>query len=119
MKKFLQIIESYEKRLVTEMDTPPPNAAPPPDGPSSPPAPAPETPDGEPEAPVDDQPDVPAAIATMGSLLAKALTLPLSKEDRLRVARLPQVTEKNANEVIDQLVNIMKSYSADIDMPGI
>ena len=36
--KFLQIIENYEKGLINEMDTPPPNMAPPPDGPSSPPA---------------------------------------------------------------------------------
>ena len=103
--KFLQIIEKFEKELVNEMDTPPPNMAPPPDGPSSPPAPAPE-----------DAVDEPAGIATMGTLLKKALTLKLSDEDRYKVSQLPQIDENNANDVIDQLIAIMKSYSADTDI---
>ena len=105
--KFLQIIENYEKGLINEMDTPPPNMAPPPDGPSSPPAPAPVPPT---------EVDVPAGIATMGTLLKKALTLKLSDEDRYKVSQLPSVNEKNANDVIDQLIAIMKSYSVDTDI---
>ena len=104
--KFLQIIENYEKGLINEMDTPPPNMAPPPDGPSSPPAPA----------PVPPKVDVPAGIATMGTLLKKALTLKLSDEDRYKVSKLPQIDETNANDVIDQLIAIMKSYSVDTDI---
>ena len=103
--KLLQIIEKFEKELVNEMDTPPPNMAPPPDGPSSPPAPAPE-----------DAVDEPAGIATMGTLLKKALTLKLSDEDRYKVSQLPSVNEKNASEVINQLIVIMKSYSVDTDI---
>ena len=105
--KFLQIIENYEKGLINEMDTPPPNMAPPPDGPSSPPAPAPVPPT---------EVDVPAGIATMGTLLKKALTLKLSDEDRYKVSQLPQIDENNANDVIDQLIAIMKSYSVDADI---
>ena len=105
--KFLQIIENYEKGLINEMDTPPPNMAPPPDGPSSPPAPAPVPPT---------EVDVPAGIATMGTLLKKALTLKLSDEDRYKVSQLPQIDENNANDVIDQLIAIMKSYSVDTDI---
>ena len=105
--KFLQIIENYEKGLINEMDTPPPNMAPPPDGPSSPPAPAPVPPT---------EVDVPAGIATMGTLLKKALTLKLSDEDRYKVSKLPQIDENNANDVIDQLIAIMKSYSVDTDI---
>ena len=105
--KFLQIIENYEKGLINEMDTPPPNMAPPPDGPSSPPAPAPVPPT---------EVDVPAGIATMGTLLKKALTLKLSDEDRYKVSQLPQSDENNANDVIDQLIAIMKSYSVDTDI---
>ena len=105
--KFLQIIENYEKGLINEMDTPPPNMAPPPDGPSSPPAPTPVPPT---------EVDVPAGIATMGTLLKKALTLKLSDEDRYKVSQLPQIDENNANDVIDQLIAIMKSYSVDTDI---
>lgn len=112
--KFLQIIENCEKELINEMDNPPPNPAPPPDGPSSPLAPAPVPPTPEPEEPT--KVDVPAGIATMGTLLKKALTLKLSDEDRYKVSKLPQIDETNANDVIDQLIAIMKSYSVDADI---
>jgi hypothetical protein len=104
--KFLQIIEKFEKQLVNEMDDPPPNMAPPPDGPSSPPAPEPEHPGV----------DEPAGIATMGTLLKKALTLKLSDEDRYKVSQLPNIDEQNASEIINQLITIMKTYSVDTDI---
>ena len=63
-----------------------------------------------------DTPDTPASIATMGNLLKKALTMKISDDDRYKIAQLPQVNEKNANEVITQLLAIMKTYSADIDL---
>ena len=52
----------------------------------------------------------------MGTLLKKALTLKLSDEDRYKVSKLPQIDENNANDVIDQLIAIMKSYSVDTDI---
>lgn len=119
MKKFLYIIEQYNAKLVNEQDAPPPMPAPPPEGPSSPPAPAPQVPTGAPEAPVEDQPeqpDVPAGIATMGNMLKKALTMKLSDEDRFKVSQLPEINENNANEIINTLISIMKSYSADVDV---
>jgi hypothetical protein len=110
--KFLQIIEHYEKSLVNEMDNPPPVMAPPPDGPSSPPAPAPVPPTSEEPIQVDE----PAGIATMGNLLKKALTLKLDDDAKYKVSQLPEINEKNASEVINQLIAIMKTYSSDIDI---
>jgi len=112
--KFLQIIEQFEKSLINEMDNPPPVAAPPPDGPSSPPAPNPVPPTPEPQEPV--QVDEPAGIATMGNLLKKALTLKLDDDAKYKVSQLPEINEKNASEVINQLIAIMKTYSSDIDI---
>jgi len=110
--KFLQIIEHYEKSLVNEMDNPPPVMAPPPGGPSSPPAPEPVPPTSEEPIQVDE----PAGIATMGNLLKKALTLKLDDDAKYKVSQLPEINEKNASEVIDQLIAIMKTYSSDIDI---
>jgi len=110
--KFLQIIEQYEKNLISEMDNPPPVMAPPPDGPSSPPAP-------NSVPPTQDEPvqvDEPAGIATMGNLLKKALTLKLDDDAKYKVSQLPEINEKNASEVINQLIAIMKTYSSDIDI---
>jgi hypothetical protein len=100
--KFTDIVDIHLKKLITEQDAPPPEAAVPGDEPQ------------QPEQPV--EPDVPAGIATMGSLLKKALTMKLSDEDRYNISKLPEINEKNANEVINQIIGIMKSYSADIDI---
>jgi len=107
--KFLQIIEQFEKELVNEMDNPPPNPAPEPGGSA-------DMPPAAPSSQTPDQVDEPAGIATMGTLLKKALTLKLSDEDRYKVSQLPQIDEKNASEVINQLIAIMKSYSVDTDI---
>jgi len=107
--KFLQIIEQFEKELVNEMDNPPPNPAPEPGGSA-------DMPPADPASQTPDQVDEPAGIATMGTLLKKALTLKLSDEDRYKVSQLPQIDEKNASEVINQLIAIMKSYSVDTDI---
>jgi len=112
--KFLDIINNYKiKNLILEQDVPPAPAA------EVPVDPAAAAPVEEPAAPV--QPDVPASIATMGQLLKKALTLPLTDEDRAKIAtQIPDVTEENANEIIQQIIVLMSTYTDDIDMkvPG-
>jgi len=114
--KFLDIIKAYENNLLVEQDVPPP-----------PPPPA-ETPEqaqpAQPLAPEVQQPeekepekiDLPPVVVTLGRLLKKALVTKMSDEDARRVASLPEVNEKNANDVIDKIVAIMKSYSADVDI---
>jgi hypothetical protein len=106
--KFTDIVDLHLKKLITEQDAPPPEAAVPGDGPQRPEQAA------EPAEPA--EPDVPAGIATMGSLLKKALTMKLSDEDRYSISKLPEINERNANEIINQIIAIMKSYSADIDI---
>ena len=112
--KFLDIISNYKiKNLILEQDVPPAPAA------EVPVDPAAAAPVEEPAAPA--QPDVPASIATMGQLLKKALTLPLTDEDRAKIAtQIPDVTEENANEIIQQIIVLMGTYTDDIDMkvPG-
>ena len=115
--KFLNLLDEYQKKnFLTEQDAgqqPAPQEASA-EAPAEAPAPAP-----EPEAP--EQPDVPASIATMGELLKKALTINISPEDRAGIAtQIPKVTEKNANEVIELIISLMKTYSDDIDIkiPG-
>lgn len=105
--KFLNLLDEYKKNnFLTEQDA------------SQQPAPV-EAPTPEPEAV--DQPDVPASIATMGELLKKALTLNISPEDRASIAtQIPAVNEKNANQVIELIISLMKTYSDDINIkiPG-
>jgi hypothetical protein len=105
--KFLNLLDEYKKNnFLTEQDA------------SQQPAPV-EAPTPEPEAP--EQLDVPASIATMGELLKKALTLNISPEDRASIAtQIPKVNEKNANQVIELIISLMKTYSDDINIkiPG-
>lgn len=110
--KFLDIIKQYETGLVVEQDAPPPEQEIPQDPAAAEQQPAtPEQPaEGESEM------DVPASIATLGSLLKKALTMKISDEDRYKISQLPNINEKNATEIINQLQAIMKSYSVDIDI---
>ena len=109
--KFLNLLDEYQKKnFLTEQDAgqqPAPQEAPA------------EASALEPEAP--EQPDVPASIATMGELLKKALTLNISPEDRASIAtQIPKVNEKNANQVIELIISLMKTYSDDINIkiPG-
>ena len=62
------------------------------------------------------QGDTPASVATLGNLLKKALTLDLSEEDRFKVSRMPEITEKNATVEIPKILSIMRSYSVSIDI---
>ena len=105
--KFLKIIEDYKSTL-NEQDMPP--AADIPGADNATPT--------EPEKAEPVEVDVPAGIATMGSLLKKALTLSISDDDRYKISQMPEINEKNANQVIKQLVAIMKSYSVDVDIDG-
>lgn len=92
--KFLQIIEQYSGQL-TEQDQAGGSTVQPPD-----------------------QIDEPAGIVTMGNLLKKALTMKINDSDKYKISQLPEINEKNASQVIDQLISIMKTYSVDIDIDG-
>ena len=99
--KFIDIINDYKKGLVLEQDAPPPPE-------ENPPATdVPAAPEGV---------DEPAGIATMGNLLKKALTMKVSDSDRYKISQLPTINETNAQQIIDQLIAIMKTYSVDIDI---
>lgn len=112
--KFLDIIEHYKNGLVVEQgpgDVPPP----PTDPTAAPTTPVPATPPPvEPTEP--DQVDEPAGIVAMGNLLKKALTLNLDDGAKLKISQLPEINEKNASKVINQIVTIMKTYTSDIDI---
>lgn len=71
---------------------------------------------GGPQNAVPDNVDEPAGIATMGNLLKKALTLKINDSDRYKISQLPEINEKNAAEIINQLIAIMKTYSVDVDI---
>ncbi len=92
--KFLQIIEQYNSNL-TEQDQA-----------------------GGSTVQLPDKVDEPAGIATMGNLLKKALTMKINDSDKYKISQLPEINEKNASQVIDQLISIMKTYSVDIDIDG-
>jgi hypothetical protein len=104
MSKFIAIIEQHSKHLIEQDVPPPPQTA------NQPPDTLPET------DTVENTPDVPAGIATMGTLLKKALTMNISDDDRYKISQLPEINEKNADEIINKLLAIMKTYSADIDI---
>lgn len=71
---------------------------------------------GDPQNATPNNIDEPAGIATMGNLLKKALTLKINDGDRYKISQLPEINEKNASDIIDQLISIMKTYSVDIDI---
>jgi hypothetical protein len=66
-----------------------------------------------------DKPDTPASIASLGNLLKKALTMKISDGDKFKIAQLPEINERNANETISQIETIMSTYSADVDLDKI
>lgn len=70
-------------------------------------------------APTNNQGDTPASVATLGNLLKKALTLDLSDEDRFKISRMPEITEKNATVEIPKILSIMRSYSVSIDIGNV
>lgn len=109
MSKFIQIIEQHSKFLnEQDIPSPPQNV-----GADTPTEPVDNQPDKE---EISGTPDVPAGIATMGTLLKKALTMKINDDDRYKISQLPDINEKNASEVINKLLTIMKTYSADIDI---
>lgn len=112
--KFIKIIEKYKKDLVIEQDAqsdvPQPEQKPPSNVVGNPQT------DTTSEPSEEGQIDEPASVATMGNLLKKALTIKMNDEDRYKVSQLPEINEKNAAQVIDQIIAIMKTYSADIDI---
>lgn len=112
--KFFKVIENYKKGLVIEQDAqsdvPQPEQQPPSNVVGNPQT------DTTSEPADEGKVDTPAGIATMGNLLKKALTIKMNDEDRYKVSQLPEVNEKNASQVIDQIIAIMKTYSADIDI---
>ena len=111
--KFLDIIKTYENNLLVEQDVPPPPPPPPAETqPAQPPAPEVQ----QPEEKEPEKIDLPPVVVTLGRLLKKALITKMSDEDASKVASLPEINEKNANDVIDKIIAIMKSYSADVDI---
>jgi hypothetical protein len=110
MSRFIKIIEKYSSSIVLEQDVPPPPDTSEEPGLTAAPADVDNIPDME------DKPDVPAGIATMGNLLKKALTMKINDDDKYKISQLPEINEKNADEIINKLLAIMKTYSADIDI---
>lgn len=113
MSKFIKIIEKYSSGLIIEQDVPPPPEASNEPGLTAPPAEVDNVSDVE---DTENKPDVPAGIATMGNLLKKALTMKINDDDKYKISQLPEINEKNADEIINKLLAIMKTYSADIDI---
>ena len=109
--KFLSILENYSKKINEDASNELPSNPQPaiPQGSAdNTPAPA--------AAPTDDSDpvNVPESVVTLVRLLKKALVMELNPEDVTTVSKLPDVNENNANEIMDQLVSLMKQYSADI-----
>jgi len=104
--KFLKKI--YDLNLINEADE-----APPPPG-----AEAPGT-----EAPVDDTPAEevtvplsPESEVMYVRLLKKAMVMNLDPEDIDNINDLTDVNEDNAKEILGKILQLMKSYSTDIDI---
>ena len=110
MKKFISIIENYEKKLTEDAGSELP-ANPAPAIPQAGPA-APTVGTGQADAPEDI--NVPESVVTLVRLLKKALIMDLSPEDVATVTKLPEVNENNSNQIMGQLVSLMRQYSADI-----
>lgn len=116
MKKFLQIIEKYEKKLVVEQN--PAMAAPPPDpaaGGMEDPTVAGVPPTGNEPEKEEKEPepiDVPAAVVTLSRLLKSALLIKnLSTEDEDYIRKLPEINQENATEIVDKIVPVISKYS--------
>ena len=49
-------------------------------------------------------------------MLKKALVMNIDSDDITEISNFADINEKNAKQVLQQLINIMKTYSLDIDI---
>ena len=49
-------------------------------------------------------------------MLKKALVMKIEPDDVTEISNFADINEKNAKEVLQKLINIMKTYSLDIDI---
>lgn len=105
--KFLQVIESYNKTLNEQVPVDP-NAPIDPAAQQQPPA---EPAQPEPPAEEPAQPDVPASIVRLARLLKQALIMKINDDDSDFISNLPEINEKNANEIIQQMTPVMRKYA--------
>ena len=99
MKKFLKIYN-----IITEQDDVPVEAE----------LPAEELPVEEPQAEVKTL--SPESEVLLVRLLKKALVTEIDPEDVDTIASLNDINEVNAKDTLSMLINVMKKYSADIDI---
>ena len=74
------------------------------------------TPEVEPEVEPEVQPLSPESEVLLIRLLKKALVTEIDPNDVDSISALGNINEKNAKESLKMLINIMKKYSADIDI---
>ena len=49
-------------------------------------------------------------------MLKKALVMKIDSDDITEISNFADINEKNAKQVLQQLINIMKNYSLDVDI---
>lgn len=109
MTKFLKRI--YELDLINEQDQ-----APPPPGVSDVNDVTPQEIDAEPEASTEVSTLSPESEVMYVRLLKKALVVDLDPEDIDNINSLAEVNEENAKQVLADILQIIKSYSTEIDI---
>lgn len=104
MKNFLNKL--YETGLISEQDAAP--------------APGPEVDVNVSEvetAPAEEvMPLSPESEVMLVRMLKKALVMKIEPDDVTEISNFADINEKNAKEVLQRLINIMKTYSLDIDI---
>lgn len=112
MSRFQKILNEY--KYLTEQDDmstqPPPtdtNAQV-----SAPPVAVPPTP----ESPEEPEALAPESEVLLVRLLKQALVMDIKPDDVNLLSDMEDINEKNAKESLTKLINVMKSYSADIDI---
>ena len=106
MKNFLNKL--YETGLISEQDAPP---APPEVNVDVTEVEAP-----EPEAKEEVIPLSPESEVLLVRLLKKALVMNIDSNDITQISNFNDINENNAKDVLQKLINIMNTYSLDIDL---
>ena len=106
MRNFLNTL--YNTGLIKEQDAAP--------------APAPETEvdvnvsETEPTPTEEVVPLSPESEVLLVRMLKKALVMKIDSDDITEISNFADINEKNAKQVLQQLINIMKYYSLDVDI---